>query len=88
MPTTVNVTFTAGNGTLSAVLFRNGTEIDSGSTNQSGNIFLENTLRGDTISINGSSAGGAIVSIDRITNPPTPDNFIPGPIMSGYDLLA
>ena len=88
MATTVNVTFIAGNGSLSAILIRNGNEIDSGSTNQSGNILLADTLIGDTISINGSSAGGAIISIDRVTNPPTPDNIIPGPIMRGYDILA
>ncbi len=87
MATIVNVIFINGNGSLSATLFRNGTEIDSGSTITSGDIMLVDALKGDTISINGASAGGAQVSINRVTDPPTPDVFVAGPIMSGYDVL-
>ena len=87
MSTNVSVTFTGGRGKLDAALIRNGNEIDSGSINKSGTIELAESLRGDTISINGSSAGGATVSINKTTDPPTPDIFTAGPIMSGYDIL-
>ena len=87
MATNVSVKFTGGRGKLDATLIRNGVEIDSGSINKSGTIELADALRGDTISINGSSAGGATVSINRTTDPPTLDDFTAGPIMSGYDIL-
>jgi hypothetical protein len=80
----VTFTFTGGIGQATAVLFRKGILINMQSISSSGNVNFAEVQRGDVISVNGVCTGKAVVAINTLTTPTTPEPFNTGLIIAGY----
>lgn len=85
---TLNVQFTSGLGQLSAIVFRNGVEIDSDSITQTGSIIFEDVAVGDSISVSGECSGTTTITIDVGTNPATPTVFTEHVFDRGYTVTS
>ncbi|HTR28599.1 MAG TPA: hypothetical protein VMH27_04985 [Puia sp.] len=88
-PATVTVSFQEGQGTATAILFRNGANIGQATLNNGGSHTFPNVIAGDTIHVDGTLTGtSATVGIDRSTSPATPATFTNSPFADGFDILT
>lgn len=83
----ISVVFNAGLGQITSSLFRNGVLINLQSISNSGSIHFSDVQSGDSISLNGICSGTADITVSVPTNPPTPEHFDAGIIMTGYTVL-
>jgi hypothetical protein len=83
-PADIDIVFSSGLGQATAVLFRNGVLINMQSISTSGTIHFTDVQSRDSISVNGVCTGSADITVSVPTNPPTPEHFTAGIIMTGY----
>lgn len=86
-PAVIHVIFQSGLGQITSTLFRNGILINLQSISNSGSINFSDVQSGDSVSLNGVCSGTADITISVPTNPPTPEHFDAGIIMTGYTIL-
>jgi hypothetical protein len=85
-PADIDIVFSSGLGQATAVLFRNGVLINMQSISTSGTIHFTDVQSRDSISVNGVCTGSADITVSVPTNPPTPEHFTAGIIMTGYSV--
>jgi hypothetical protein len=86
-PMTLAINFLGGQGSLSAVLTRNGAVINQGSNTDGGDITFGDTRSGDAMALVGSCTSSASIQISTATSPGSPLTFQAGNIFDSVIIL-